>query len=120
MDKHILAEQKLTIFQSIMQIENETTLKQVQIFLNKFLSENNSLEQSSKIIKPETILENEFDASILNFEEWNQQFEGSPDMSEYVPEYGMSLKEFRLMIYNSEKSPSYPIKNFYDKLEAYV
>ncbi len=38
------------------------------------------------------------------FEEWNKQFEDNIDLNEYIPEYGMTLKEFRTGIYKSEIS----------------
>jgi len=117
MEKHILAEQKLAIFKSIMQIENVATLNQVQVFIDKFLSEYNSLKQSLEVSDTK---EDDFDASTMTFKEWNEQFEGNLDLNEYIHEYGMTLKEFRLIIYNSERSPSHPIKEFYSKLDAYV
>jgi len=118
MEKVILAEQKLAIFQKIMQVESKTSLNQIQMFIEKFLSEFNSnlQEDKSKLEK----FEEEFDASKLTFEEWNKQFEDELNLDEYIPEYGMSLKDFRLMIYNSERSESYPIEKFYKKLEEYV
>ena len=110
MEKVILAEQKLAIFQKILQVESQTSLNQIQIFIA------NLQENKSKVEN----FEDEFNASKLTFEEWNKQFEDELNLDEYIQEYGMTLKEFRLIIYNSERSPSYPIEKFYKKLEEYV
>lgn len=38
------------------------------------------------------------------FLEWNKQFEDDRELSEFIPEYGMTLGEFRRDIYESETS----------------
>lgn len=120
MENELLAERKLAIFKRIMQIENEDKLNQVQIFIEKFLFEDDDLLNDNNIDKQESDETGIYDASVMSFQDWNEQFKDNKELDEYIPEYGMLLKDFRLMIYESEKSPNHPIKKFYDKLETYV
>ncbi len=48
--------------------------------------------------------EEDFDATLLTFEEWNEQFTDEGNLEEFIPEYGMTLREFRMGIYESERS----------------
>lgn len=114
MESLTLPELKSSIAEIIMQINDKDTLNKIKAFISDF----SVTVKSAKI--ENTIEEEEFDASELTFEEWNLQFIDSANLDDYLPEYAMTLKEFRLKIYNSERSPSYPISEFYEKLAAYV
>ncbi len=45
-----------------------------------------------------------FNASKLSFEEWNKQFTDKTDLDIWLPEYRMTMREFRTKIYESERS----------------
>jgi hypothetical protein len=53
-----------------------------------------------------TELENQTDIEITpvaqTFEEWNQQFEDQQDLSEFLPEFEMTLGSFRKQIWEAE------------------
>ncbi|HFA51778.1 MAG TPA: hypothetical protein ENJ95_22405 [Bacteroidetes bacterium] len=49
-------------------------------------------------------IEDGFDASKLPFEEWNKQFSDGADLDEYLPDYKMTMGEYRRKIYESERS----------------
>ena len=108
-----LPELKSSIAKIIMQINDKDALNIIKVFISDFAA-------TKKNTKTETNIKEEFDASKLTFEGWNRQFTDYGSLDDYLPEYGMTLKEFRQKIYNAEKSPSYPIEQFYKKLEAYV
>lgn len=58
------------------------------------------------------------EAKELSFEEWNEQFEDSFDLDDFVTEYGMTLREFRMGIYEAETSgKEKPISIFQNKLK---
>ena len=112
MDTINLAEQKLKLFQKIMSIENEKTLNKLFIITDKFLAKkttNNSLSDIENI-----------EINGLTFEEWNELFMQEKNLDDYIPEYEMSLREYRMKIFNAEKGKSYPINQFLKKLENYV
>ncbi len=105
------AEQKLLLFQKIMSIENEKELRKLFIIVDKFVA------SSGQRIKND--VEN-IDIAKLTFEEWNDLFMEERDLNENIPEYNMTLGEYRKKIYNAEKEKSYPINQFLEKLENYV
>ena len=49
-------------------------------------------------------LKDEFDARLLIFEEWCKQFSDDADLEEFLPEFGMTLRDFRKSIFESERS----------------
>ena len=55
----------------------------------------------------------------MTFEEWNVQFTDDMDLNEFIPEYGMTLKEFRLKIYNSERSEGMSKEKFIEKVNQW-
>lgn len=95
------AEQKLMIFNEIMKIKNEKKLNQLMLIIEKF---SKTEEEQIK----------------LTFEEWNKIFMKEVDLDEFIPEYNMTLGEYRHKIYNSEMSKSYDVSKFLNKLENYV
>jgi DNA replication protein DnaC len=97
-----LAEQKLLLFQKIMSIQNKQKLNQLFVIVDKFTENSKN------------------DITNLSFEEWNDLFMEEKDLDEFISEYGMTLGEYRLKIYNAEKGNDYPINQFLEKLENYA
>ena len=112
MDTINLAEQKLKLFQKIMSIENEKILNKLFIITEKFIAK--KATNNARID-----LEN-IDITGLSFEEWNKLFMQEKDLNEYIPEYEMSLREYRMKLFNAEQGKSYPINQFFKKMESYV
>jgi len=52
----------------------------------------------------------------INYAEWNKQFDDKLNLDEYIEELGMTLQEFRLMIYNSEREKGMSKKEFLNKV----
>lgn len=105
-----LAEQKLLLFQKILDIENESIINKLFTIVDKYVT---------KKKEDEIDIEN-IDVSSLSFEEWNEYFMENRDLKEYIPEYDMTLGEYRKKIYEAEVSESFPVENFFKKLESYV
>lgn len=105
-----IAEQKLFLFQKILSIENESIIKRLFLIIEKITTKNQLKEINLEDIDIET----------LSFEEWNELFMEKRNLNDYIPEYDMSLKDYRMKIYNTERGESYPINQFFKKLESYV
>lgn len=60
------------------------------------------------------------DIGTLSFNEWNKTFMEERDLNEYIPEYDMTLRDYRMKIYNVEKGENYSINQFFKKMENYV
>jgi len=112
MDTINLAEQKLKLFQKIMSIENEKILNKLFIITDKILAKQTSDSSLSDI--------DNIEINELTFEEWNELFMQEKNLDEYIPEYEMSLREYRMKIFKAEQAKSYPINQFLKKLEKYV
>jgi len=93
-----LAQYKLEIINSILQINDEKILKQVRQILDKVKSAEVEVEEA------EEQEDEEFDAKKMTFEEWNKQFDDARSLDQYLPEYGMTLGELRRMIYERERN----------------
>ena len=91
------AEQKLLIFQKIMSIQNEKKINQLFAIVNKFTK--NKISDNKQ----------------LSFEEWNSLFMTERDLNEFIPEYDMTLGEYRMKIYKAEKGKDYSINQFLEK-----
>lgn len=96
-----LAEQKLLLFQKIMTIQNEKKLNQLFTIVGRFTK--NSSENSK-----------------ISFEEWNNLFMEERDLNKFIPEYNMTLGEYRKKIYITEQGKDYSINQFIEKLETYA
>ena len=88
-----LAEQKLLLFQKILTIQNEKKINQLFSIVD-ILAQNK--EEDTKI----------------SFKEWNNLFMKEQDLNEFIPEYNMTLGEYRKKIYNIEISNDFPINQF--------
>ncbi len=97
------SEQKISLVQTILALNDKNKISQIQLFVNDLL--NKKLENDI-----------EFDAKTLSFLEWNEQFETS-NLDEFIPEYSMKLKDFRLKIYNSEREQGISKQDFVQKLK---
>ncbi len=105
-----IAEQKLLLFQKILSIENENIINRLSLLIEKITNKNQYKEIDLESIDIETI----------SFEDWNELFMEKRDLNEYIPEYDMTLGEYRKKIYSAELSESFPVEKFFKKLESYV
>ena len=92
-----LSEQKLLLFQKIVSIQNENVLNKLFVIVDKFTKNNND----------------------LSFETWNSIFMEEKNLDEFIPEYDMTLGEYRRKIYQAEQGKSMPISKLIDKLNNY-
>ncbi len=70
------------------------------------------------MLYPEQESDNEFDAKILSFSDWNKQFEDDRNLDTFIPEYGMVLRDFRFKIYNSERQEGIAKEEFINKVNS--
>jgi len=47
------------------------------------------------------VSEEEKEADIISFNEWNKQFTDNGNLDDFIPEYGTTLGEFRKAIYEA-------------------
>ncbi len=92
-----LSEAKLRLIDNVLKINDIQLLEQINQTIESALNgkqhRNTSLEEE----------EEEYDAKKMSFEEWNKQFGDEQDLDTYIPEYDMTLREFRQMIYERER-----------------
>ena len=55
----------------------------------------------------------------ISFKEWNEQFEEDRDLETYLPEYGMTLYDFRFKIYNSERQEGVSKEEFMNRVNRW-
>jgi len=99
-----VAEQKISLAQTILGLNDMNKIFQIQLYIDELLTKKYEVNTG-------------FDAKTLTFLEWNEQFENSTNLDDYIPEYGMKLHDFRLKIYNAEKEQGMSKQNFLKKLE---
>ena len=87
------AEYKLAIIEKILSVDNERTAVHLFELVDTFLKELSGENTEETEQEP---------AAYQTFEEWNEQFTDSRDLNEHMPEYGMTLREFRMGIYEAE------------------
>ena len=112
MDTMNLAEQKLMLFQKIMAINNEEQLGKLLWIVEKLRMQESDASGE--------LQDSENDAAALTFEEWNALFMEPKQLDEYIPEYGMTLRDYRRKIYEAEMEENQPIESFLRKLDKYV
>jgi cytoplasmic iron level regulating protein YaaA (DUF328/UPF0246 family) len=100
-------EQKLKIFENILAINNENLLNDLQIYITKQISEYKKVKKTES--KNETI----------SFEKWNEQFTDDRNLDDFIPEYGMTLREFRQDIYNAETGNGMTINEFENRVKQW-
>ncbi len=79
---------KTKIINEINAVNDDDTLQKLYSKVHSFLQNS---DENLKNEKP-------------SFEEWNKQFEDDLDLDDYIEEYGMTLREFRMGIYEAETS----------------
>lgn len=97
---------KISLAQTILSLNDPKIMFQIESFIKEVTKEKDI----------EKLEEDEYDAQQLSFEEWNKQFETDYKLDDYLPEYGMTVKEYRLKIYNSEKGNGMSKEQFFEKL----
>lgn len=110
MEKLSFAEQKISLAQTILALTDINSFVQIQTYINELFSNK---------WKSKEYLEDDFDAKVLTFDEWNKQFEDEYNLDDYIPEYGMKLRDFRLQIYKSEKGKGMSKQEFLNKVNSW-
>jgi len=105
-----VAEYKLKIFEQLMNVNSEAALIQINEFLKTFIKE--FKRPATKKRTTESTVANQ-----ISFEEWNKQFTNFKDLNEYIPEYGMTVGEYRKEIFEAEMGETRPIEEFQTKLK---
>ena len=80
---------KTKVIEEISIVEDDDTLQKLYSVVHSFLE-----DYKDKESKP-------------SFEEWNKQFDDNLNLDDFIPEYGMTLREFRMSIYEAEISETY-------------
>ena len=115
------AEYQTRIIKHVSSIQNEDVLKQLSLIIDNFMKEFRKSQKNNNEITA-TDLDEENNANHLTFKEWNKQFEDDgKGLDEIIPEYGMTLREFRMGIYESEKEAGkgIPVENFLVELRSW-
>ncbi len=103
------AEQKLSLVQKILALNDINKMHQIQSYVNELLKYAQDIDTA----------EDEFDAKKISFLEWNKQFDDDRDLDTFIPEYGMKLRDFRFKIYNSERQDGLSKEEFIDKINRW-
>ena len=77
--------------------------------------------QETEVIKklPDSLLDDLSDDE-LSFEQWNEQFEGEQDLSEHLPDFDMTIGDFRKKIWRAETEDSFmTLAEFTDELKTW-
>jgi len=85
-----ISDYKIQVFKEIMPIENELALKKIYQMVHSFLADYKE------------IIEDNSETKKISFEQWNKQFTDNRDLDSFIPEYGTTLRKFRLAIYEAE------------------
>ncbi len=96
-------EQKISLAQTIFAINDRDKFFQIKSYITKLVE-----NESSKIA--------ESNAKLLTFNEWNKQFDNTYKLDDFIEDYGMTVRKFRLQIYNSEKGEGMSKQVFFEKL----
>ncbi|NPA45458.1 MAG: hypothetical protein GXO49_07985 [Chlorobi bacterium] len=91
---------KTKVIEEISVVEDDDTLQKLYSVVHSFLEDYDT--ENGK----------------LSFEEWNKQFDDDLKLDDFIPEYGMTLREFRMSIYEAETSQNEKSINiFQNKLQ---
>jgi len=82
---------KTKLIDKISVVNDDDTLQKLYSIVHSFIENNN---KSIKDKEP-------------SFEEWNEQFKDDLSLDNFIPEYGTTLKEFRMSIYEAETSHNF-------------
>jgi thymidylate synthase len=78
-----LSDYKIQVFKEIMLVENEMVLKQLHQMVHSFLADYKKISDDGA------------ENGKISFEEWNEQFIDNRNLDDFIPEYGITLREFR-------------------------
>ncbi len=95
------AEQKILLAQTILAITDADKISQIQLYVSNLLENTHNSESSTKL---------------LSFSDWNKQFDDKLNLDDFIPEYKMTLKDFRMKIYNAEKEKGMSKKEFIERI----
>ncbi|NOX47885.1 MAG: hypothetical protein GXO89_12995 [Chlorobi bacterium] len=94
MEKVNFAEQKISLVQTILSIKDVGFVTPIEKYIKELIKTENEGAKGA---------EANFDAKLMTFNEWNNQFRDDCDLDDCIPEYGMTLHDFRLKTYNPER-----------------
>ena len=97
------AEQKILLAQTILALNDVNKISKIQSYVDELLQKKRDTD-------------NEFDAKTLSFLNWNKQFNDGLMLDDFIAEYGMTLRDFRMKIYNSEKQQGMSKETFVEKV----
>jgi len=93
---------KTKVINEISFVKDDDTLQKLYSVVHKFLEDNKK------------------EGSKPSFEEWNKQFDDDYNLDDFIPEYGMTLREFRTGIYEAELSgEEMSIDEFREKIQRW-
>ncbi len=98
-----LSQQKISIAQTIFALKDRNLISHIQSYID-------GLVQNVQEV------DSEFDAKLLTFEKWNEQFEDEYKLDDFIHDYDMTVREFRLKIYNSERGKGMSKQDFFKKI----
>jgi hypothetical protein len=110
MEKINFAEQKISLAQTILSLKDVGFITQIEAFIKELIS-----TKSEDVVQVQDI----YDAKLMAFNEWNKQFEGDIDLDDFIPECGMTLRDFRLKVYNAEKGQGISKQEFENRVNAW-
>jgi len=85
-------------------VNDDDTLQKLYSKVHSFLQNSDEISEGEK----------------MSFEEWNKQFEDDLDLDDYIEEYEMTLREFRMSIYEAETSADFlTTEEFREKIQQW-
>lgn len=97
-----LEQQKNALVQTILSLTDKQKVLDIQKSVNKILNAGKK----------------RYDAKFMSFSDWNKQFD-EVDLNEYVEDYGMTIREFRKRIYDSERESGMSKSDFVTKVNSW-
>ncbi|MBI5914360.1 MAG: hypothetical protein HY842_03220 [Bacteroidetes bacterium] len=100
---------KLNIIEKLLPLDNLDVLLKIQSFLGKTLKNG-----GGQVTKDDA-------TGGQAFEEWNQQFEDdeNTNLDEYLPEHGMTLRQFRRLIWEGEQDETMTFESFVEDQKSW-
>ena len=107
---------KFNIIEQVVANDNVSFLKKIEQLLLEFSEKSGTAISDKNNPQKE---EEDFDANKLSFAEWNEQFTDEGDLDALLPEYGMTLRQFRMSIYESERAESMTLEELGKEIESW-
>jgi hypothetical protein len=100
---------KLNIIEKLLLLDNLDTLLKIQSFLGKTLKNGESQDKQDGAAIAQT------------FEDWNRQFEDdeNTNLDEFLPEHGVTLRQFRQTIWEGEQSDTMTFEAFLEDQKSW-